>query len=74
MRVAGKLLVDVLAGWPGFDERQLEDLGVDGSASGARSLAPLGRLYPRGEGYRRTRTVDTFLGLPTMNDITAAFE
>ena len=37
VRVAGKLPVNVLVGWPGFTKRELEDLGVKRISVGARS-------------------------------------
>ena len=43
VRVAGKLPVNVLAGWPGFTKRQLEDLGVKRiSVGGALARAAWG--------------------------------
>ena len=58
VRVAGKLPVNVLAGWPGFTKRQLEDLGVKRiSVGGALARAAWGGLMQGGEGHRRARTV-----------------
>ena len=43
VRVAGKLPVNVLAGWPGFTKSQLEDLGVKRiSVGGALARAAWG--------------------------------
>ena len=48
VRVAGKLPVNVLAGWPGFTKRQLEDLGVKRiSVGGALARAAWGGLMRR---------------------------
>ena len=48
VRVAGKLPVNVLVGWPGFTRRQLEDLGVKRiSSGGALASRRLGRVHAR---------------------------
>ena len=58
VRVAGKLPVNVLVGWPGFTSRQLEDLGVKRiSVGGALASRRLGRIHARGERHRGARPV-----------------
>ena len=58
VRVAGKLPVNVLAGWPGFTKRQLEDLGVKRISVGGRARPRrLGRVHAGREGHCRERPV-----------------
>ena len=75
VRVAGKLPVNVLVGWPGLTKRQLEDLGVKRiSASAARSLAPPGAGFMRAaQDIAEHGRFDALAGLPSAAEITAAF-
>jgi 2-methylisocitrate lyase-like PEP mutase family enzyme len=75
VRVAGKLPVNVLVGAPGFTRRQLEDLGVKRiSTGGALARAAWGGLMRAAKDIAEHGRFDAFANLPTMNDITAAFE
>jgi len=74
VRVAGKLPVNVLAGWPGFTKRELEDLGVKRiSVGGALARAAWGGFMRAAKDIADNGRFDAFANLPTMNDITAAF-
>jgi 2-methylisocitrate lyase-like PEP mutase family enzyme len=74
VRVAGKLPVNVLAGWPGFTKRQLEDLGVKRiSVGGALARAAWGGFMRAAKDIAENGRFDTFAELPTMGDITGAF-
>jgi len=75
VRVAGKLPVNVLAGWPGFTKRELEDLGVKRiSVGGALARAAWGGLIRAAKDIAEHGRFDAFANLPTMNDIKAAFQ
>ena len=74
VRVAGKLPVNVLAGWPGFTKSQLEDLGVKRiSVGGALARAAWGGFMRAAKDIAENGRFDAFADLPTMGDITAAF-
>ena len=74
VRVAGKLPVNVLAGWPGFTKRQLEDLGVKRiSVGGALARAAWGGFMRAAKDIAENGRFDAFADLPTMSDITSAF-
>ena len=74
VRVAGKLPVNVLAGWPGFTRRELEDLGVKRiSVGGALARAAWGGFIRAANDIAASGRFDAFAGLPTMSDITGAF-
>ena len=74
VRVAGKLPVNVLAGWPGFTKRQLEDLGVKRiSVGGALARAAWGGLMHAARDIAEHGRFDAFAGLPSASEITAAF-
>lgn len=74
MRVAGKLPVNVLAGWPGFTKRQLEDLGVKRiSTGGALARASWGGFIRAAKDIAEHGRFDAFAGLPPASEIEAAF-
>ena len=74
VRVAGKLPVNVLAGWPGFTKRELEDLGVKRiSVGGALARAAWGGFIRAARDIADNGRFEAFADLPTMNDITGAF-
>ena len=74
VRVAGKLPVNVLAGWPGFTKSQLEDLGVKRiSVGGALARAAWGGFMRAAKDIAEHGRFDAFADLPTMNAITAGF-
>jgi 2-methylisocitrate lyase-like PEP mutase family enzyme len=74
VRVAGKLPVNVLAGWPGFTKRQLEDLGVKRiSVGGALARAAWGGFIRAAKDIADNGRFDAFADLPTMGEITARF-
>jgi 2-methylisocitrate lyase-like PEP mutase family enzyme len=74
VRVAGKLPVNVLAGWPGFTKRGLEDLGVKRiSVGGALARAAWGGFIRAAKDIAEHGRFDAFADLPTMAEITAAF-
>jgi 2-methylisocitrate lyase-like PEP mutase family enzyme len=74
VRVAGKLPVNVLAGWPGFTKSQLEDLGVKRiSVGGALARAARGGFQRAAKDIAEHGRFDAFADLPTMAEITAAF-
>jgi 2-methylisocitrate lyase-like PEP mutase family enzyme len=74
VRVAGKLPVNVLAGWPGFTKQALEDLGVKRiSVGGALARAAWGGFIRAAKDIAENGRFDAFADLPTMADITSAF-
>jgi 2-methylisocitrate lyase-like PEP mutase family enzyme len=74
VRVAGKLPVNVLVGWPGLTRRQLEDLGVKRiSVGGALARAAWGGFMRAAKGIAEHGRFDALVDLPTMGDITTAF-
>src|SRR5579863_10349098 len=74
VRVAGKLPVNVLVGWPGFTRRQLEDLGVKRiSTGGALALAAWGGLVRAAKDIAEHGRFDALANPPPRNEITAAF-
>jgi 2-methylisocitrate lyase-like PEP mutase family enzyme len=75
VRVAGKLPVNVLVGWPGFTRRQLEDLGVKRISTGAAlALAAWGGLMRAAKDIAEHGRFDALGNPPPRNEITAAFE
>ncbi|HXE24346.1 MAG TPA: isocitrate lyase/phosphoenolpyruvate mutase family protein [Roseiarcus sp.] len=75
VRVAGKLPVNVLAGWPGFTLRELEDLGVKRiSVGGALARAAWSGFIRAAKDIAEHGRFDAFANLPTMGDIAGAFE
>src|SRR5277367_6395387 len=74
VRVAGKLPVNVLVGWPGFTRRQLEDLGVKRiSVGGSLARAAWGGFMRAAKDIADNGRFDAFADLPTMGDITSSF-
>jgi 2-methylisocitrate lyase-like PEP mutase family enzyme len=74
VRVAGKLPVNVLAGWPGFTHRQLEDLGVRRiSVGGALARAAWGGFMRAAKDIAENGRFDTLAGLPSASEITGTF-
>jgi 2-methylisocitrate lyase-like PEP mutase family enzyme len=74
VRVAGKLPVNVLAGWPGFTRRQLEDLGVKRiSVGGALARAAWGGFIHAARDIAEHGRFDALAKLPSASEITAAF-
>ncbi len=74
VRVAGKLPVNVLVGWPGFTRPQLEDLGVKRiSTGGALASAAWGGLMRAAKDIAENGRFDAFAGLPPRKEIEAAF-
>jgi 2-methylisocitrate lyase-like PEP mutase family enzyme len=74
VRVAGKLPVNVLVGWPGFARRQLEDLGVKRiSTGGALARAAWGGLIKAARDIAEHGRFDAFAGLPSSKEIDEAF-
>ena len=74
MRVAGRLPVNVLVGAPGFDRRQLEDLGVKRiSTGGALARAAWGAFMRAARDIAEHGRFDAFAGLPASKEIEAAF-
>ena len=74
VRVAGKLPVNVLVGWPGFTKRELEDLGVKRiSTGGALARAAWGGLIRAAKDIAEHGRFDAFAGLPPSSEIEAAF-
>jgi len=74
VRVAGKLPVNVLAGWPGFTKRELEDLGVKRiSVGGSLARAAWSGFIRAAKDIAEHGRFDAFANLPTMNEITEAF-
>jgi 2-methylisocitrate lyase-like PEP mutase family enzyme len=75
VRVAGKLPVNVLVGWPGFTRSQLEDLGVKRiSTGGALALAAWGGLVRAAKDIAEHGRFDALANPPPRNEITRAFE
>ena len=74
VRVAGKLPVNVLVGWPGFTKRQLEDLGVKRiSTGGALARAAWAGLIRAAKDIVEHGRFDAFAGLPPSSEIESAF-
>jgi 2-methylisocitrate lyase-like PEP mutase family enzyme len=74
VRVAGKLPVNVLVGWPGFTRAQLEELGVKRiSVGGALARAAWGGFMRAAKDIAEHGRFDTFAGLPPGKEIEAAF-
>jgi 2-methylisocitrate lyase-like PEP mutase family enzyme len=74
VRVAGKLPVNVLVGWPGFTRRQLEDLGVKRiSTGGALAAAAWGGFMRAAKDIAENGRFDTLTGLPPRKEIEGAF-
>ena len=75
VRVAGKLPVNVLVGWPGFTRRQLEDLGVKRiSTGGALALAAWGGFMRAAKDIAEHGRFDALGNPPPRTEITAAFQ
>jgi 2-methylisocitrate lyase-like PEP mutase family enzyme len=73
VRVAGKLPVNVLVGWPGLTHRQLEDLGVKRISVGAAlALVAWGALMRAARDIAENGRFDAFAGLPSSKEIEAA--
>jgi len=74
VRVAGKLPVNVLVGWPGFTRRQLEDLGVKRiSVGGALARAAWGGLMNAARDIAEHGRFDALAVLPSSKEIEASF-
>ena len=74
VRVAGKLPVNVLVGWPGFTRRQLEDLGVKRiSTGGALASAAWAGFMRAAKDIAEHGRFDALAGPPVRNEIEAAF-
>jgi 2-methylisocitrate lyase-like PEP mutase family enzyme len=74
VRVAGKLPVNVLVGWPGFTRHQLEDLGVKRiSTGGALAAAAWGGFMRAAKDIAEHGRFDALAGPPVRNEIEAAF-
>jgi 2-methylisocitrate lyase-like PEP mutase family enzyme len=74
VRVAGKLPVNVLAGWPGFTKRQLEDLGVKRiSVGGALARAAWGGFIHAARDIAEHGRFDALTGLPSAKEIEGSF-
>ena len=74
VRAAGKLPVNVLAGWPGFTKRQLEDLGVKRiSVGGALARAAWGGFMRAAKDIAEHGRFDAFAELPPAREIEGAF-
>jgi len=74
VRVAGKLPVNVLVGWPGLTRRQLEDLGVKRiSTGGALASAAWGGFMRAAKDIAEHGRFDAFASPPARNEIEAAF-
>src|ERR1700685_4191044 len=74
VRVAGKLPVNVLAGWPGFTRRQLEDLGVKRiSVGGSLARDAWGGLMKAARDIAEHGRFDALAGLPSSKEIEASF-
>jgi 2-methylisocitrate lyase-like PEP mutase family enzyme len=75
VRVAGKLPVNVLVGWPGLTRRQLEDLGVKRiSTGGALASAAWGGFMRAAKDIAEHGRFDALTGLAPRKEIEAAFE
>jgi 2-methylisocitrate lyase-like PEP mutase family enzyme len=74
VRAAGKLPVNVLAGWPGFTKPQLEDLGVKRiSVGGALARAAWGGFMRAAKDIAEHGRFDAFAELPPAREIEGAF-
>jgi 2-methylisocitrate lyase-like PEP mutase family enzyme len=74
VRVAGKLQVNVLVGWPGLTRRQLEDLGVKRiSTGGALAAAAWGGFMRAAKDIAEHGRFDALTGLAARKDIEGAF-
>jgi 2-methylisocitrate lyase-like PEP mutase family enzyme len=74
VRVAGKLPVNVLVGWPGFTKPQLEDLGVKRiSIGGALARAAWGGFMHAAKDIAVNGRFDVFANLPPSKEIEASF-
>jgi 2-methylisocitrate lyase-like PEP mutase family enzyme len=74
VRVAGKLPVNVLAGWPGFTKRGLEDLGVKRiSVGGALARAAWGGFIRAAKDIAENGRFDALTGLAPRKEIEGAF-
>ena len=74
VRVAGKLPVNVLAGWPGFTKRSSRILASSASrVGGALARAAWGGLIKAARDIAEHGRFDAFAGLPSAGEITAAF-
>ncbi len=74
VRVAGKLPVNVLVGWPGFTRRQLEDIGVKRiSVGGALARAAWGGLMNAARDIAEHGRFDALAVLPSSKEIEASF-
>ena len=74
VRVAGKLPVNVLVGWPGFTRRQLEDLGVKRiSVGGALARAAWGGFMNAARDIAEHGRFDALAVLPSSKEIEASF-
>jgi len=74
VRVAGRVPVNVLVGWPGLTRQQLEDLGVRRiSVGGALALAAWGALARAARDIAENGRFDSFADNAAANEIEAAF-
>jgi 2-methylisocitrate lyase-like PEP mutase family enzyme len=74
VRAAGKLPVNVLAGWPGFTKRELEDLGVKRiSVGGALARAAWGGFMRAAKDIAENGRFDALTGLPSAKEIEESF-
>ncbi|HKN28630.1 MAG TPA: isocitrate lyase/phosphoenolpyruvate mutase family protein [Roseiarcus sp.] len=74
VRVAGKLPVNVLVGWPGLTRRQLEDLGVRRISVGAAlALVAWGAVIRAARDIAENGRFDAFADLPASSEIETAF-
>ena len=74
VRVAGNLPVNVLAGWPGFTKRQLEDLGVKRiSVGGALARAAWGGFMRAAKDIAEHGRFDAFAGIPASVEFAKIF-
>jgi 2-methylisocitrate lyase-like PEP mutase family enzyme len=74
VRVAGKLPVNVLVGWPGFTRRQLEDLGVKRiSTGGALASAAWAGFMRVAKDIAEHGRFDALTGLAPRKEIEGAF-
>ena len=74
VKVAGKLPVNVLVGWPGFTRRQLEDLGVKRiSTGGALAAAAWGGFMRAAKDIAEHGRFDALANPPARNEIEASF-
>jgi 2-methylisocitrate lyase-like PEP mutase family enzyme len=74
VRLAGKLPVNVLVGWPGFTRRQLEDLGVKRiSTGGALASAAWAGFMRAAKDIAEHGRFDALTGLGARKEIEGAF-